>query len=101
MIVEQIMTKEVITLSPTDTIKSALQLMQTENIRHLPLINNERQVIGLVTERDIKDAAPSILFEEQLNKQLDMTLSSIMTTNIITSHPHDFVEEVAVLILQS
>lgn len=97
MIVEQIMTKEVETLSPTDTIETAIKLMDERNIRHLPLVNDEQEIIGIVTERDIKEAAPSILEVEKIHTTLEFPLSSIMTTNIITGHPLDFVEEVAVL----
>ncbi|CAM3918357.1 acetoin utilization AcuB family protein [Lederbergia lenta] len=97
MIVEQIMTKDVATLSPSDSIKLALQLMRDRKIRHIPLVNNEKEVIGLVTDRDIKVATPIVLAEDALKEIIDMPLSSIMTRNIITGHPLDFVEEITVL----
>ncbi|MFS0646015.1 acetoin utilization AcuB family protein [Siminovitchia sp. 179-K 8D1 HS] len=97
MIVEQIMTKDVLTLSPEDNVKSALALMRKNNMRHLPLVNNEKEVVGLVTERDIKSTLPSFLKEEELKEHLSAPLSTIMTKNVVTGHPLDFVEEVAVL----
>ncbi|MCJ8009587.1 acetoin utilization AcuB family protein [Lederbergia wuyishanensis] len=97
MIVEQIMTKDVITLSPEDSIRTAIHLMREKNIRHLPLLNSEKKMIGLVTDRDIKSATPVFSESDKLHEQLEMPLSTIMTTNIITGHPLDFVEEVAVI----
>lgn len=97
MIIEQVMSKDVVSMTPADSIKSAMQLMRDRKIRHLPLTNDERELVGLVTERDIKDATPSILEKELLHRQLEMPLSSIMKTNVITGHPLDFVEEVAAL----
>ncbi|MBS4176004.1 acetoin utilization AcuB family protein [Lederbergia citrea] len=97
MIVEQIMTKDVITLTQDDSIKSAHQLMREHTIRHLPLINQKDEIIGLVTERDIKDATPASWDDGRLQEIMKMPLSSIMKTNLITGHPLDFVEEVAVL----
>ena len=97
MIVEQIMTKNVLVLTPEDNVKSALSLMRENNIRHLPLVNNDGEVVGLVTERDIKSTLPSFLKGEALKEHLAASLSTIMTENVITGHPLDFVEEVAVL----
>lgn len=97
MIVEQIMTKDVITLSPEDSIRTAIHLMREKNIRHLPLLNAEKEMVGLVTDRDIKSATPVFMESEKIHQQLEMPLSSIMTTIIITGHPLDFVEDVAVI----
>ncbi|MBS4195042.1 acetoin utilization AcuB family protein [Lederbergia citri] len=97
MIVEQVMKKDVITLSPDDSIRTAIHLMREKNIRHLPLLNNEKKLIGLVTDRDIKSATPVFTDSEKMNEQLEMPLSTIMMTNIITGNPLDFVEEVAVI----
>ncbi|MBS4216800.1 acetoin utilization AcuB family protein [Bacillus sp. FJAT-49711] len=97
MIVEQIMTKDVITLTPDDSIRTAIHLMREKNIRHLPLLNTEKEIVGLVTDRDIKSATPVFSESEKMHEQLEMPLSTIMTTNIISGHPLDFVEEVAVI----
>lgn len=97
MIIEQIMTRDVAVLTPSDTIKTAIRVMRDRKIRHIPLINDEREVIGLVTDRDIKIATPILLAGEMLEEILDMPLSSIMTKSVITGHPLDFVEEITVL----
>ncbi|MBS4200015.1 acetoin utilization AcuB family protein [Bacillus sp. FJAT-49732] len=97
MIVERIMAKDVITLSPNDSIRTAIHLMNEKNIRHVPLLNSEKKMVGLVTDRDIKSATPIFTKNEKRHEQLEMPLSSIMTTNIITGHPLDFVEEVAAI----
>ncbi|MBM7649641.1 acetoin utilization protein AcuB [Bacillus ectoiniformans] len=95
MIVEEIMQTQVHTLNPNDTIASALQLCRDQKIRHIPIVDNNQLLVGLVTDRDIKDATPSILQkgtgEEELNKPLDL----IMEKNVVTGHPLDFVEDVA------
>jgi acetoin utilization protein AcuB len=97
MIVEEIMKTEVVTLTPKDTIKSALILMREKKIRHIPIINNERQLVGLITERDIKNSSPSILPQSMHSEVTDVPLERMMKSNIITGHPLDFVEEVAAL----
>ncbi|WP_046176672.1 acetoin utilization AcuB family protein [Domibacillus indicus] len=95
MIIEEIMNTHIHTLSPDDTIAAALQLCRDHKIRHIPILNTEGILAGLVTDRDIKDATPSILQKENGAEELNKPLSLIMKTGVITSHPLDFVEDVA------
>ncbi|MBB4824285.1 acetoin utilization protein AcuB [Sporosarcina luteola] len=95
MLVEEIMKKEVVTLTIAHTVRDALQIMRDHKIRHLPILN-EGKLVGVVSDRDLKQAAPSLLAEVD-QQPLDMPLTKIMTSNPITAHPMDFVEESAVL----
>lgn len=95
MIVEEIMKKNVTTLFPEDTIAAAIKLMTEKKIRHIPIVNNDYGVIGLVSDRDIKDAAPSVFHWDEHKGELDNPIKSIMTTKVITGHPLDFIEEIA------
>ncbi|KHF29210.1 Inosine-5'-monophosphate dehydrogenase [Anoxybacillus sp. BCO1] len=60
MIVEQMMKTDVIALKPSNTIADALSIVKQKNIRHLPIVDDEYHVIGIVTDRDLRDASPSI-----------------------------------------
>ncbi|SFJ11381.1 acetoin utilization protein AcuB [Halobacillus dabanensis] len=95
MLVEEIMKERVITLSPVDTIETALKLLQEHHIRHIPIINDSNQVIGIVSDRDVRDASPSVFEKDTERKELKNPIKSIMTTPVTTVHPLDFVEEVA------
>lgn len=95
MLVEEIMKKEVITLKPNQTIKEALKLLNDHHIRHIPIINENYNVVGIISDRDIRDAAPSTLEEKQNSAILDHEVKSIMSSPVITVHPLDFIEEIA------
>lgn len=97
MIVEEIMKTELITLSKDHTIEDACRLMEEKRIRHLPIIDENQLLVGLVTDRDIRDAMPSRYLCESTPEILKNSLESLMTTELITSHPLDFVEEIAAL----
>jgi acetoin utilization protein AcuB len=97
MIVEEIMNSDVTYLTPIDSISKAILLMSTKKIRHIPIVNEQQHVVGLITDRDIKDAAPSIFRANENKEDLEKPLSSIMKKNVITGHPLDFVEEIAAL----
>jgi acetoin utilization protein AcuB len=95
MIVEQIMKTDVAALLPTDTIADAIHVMKSRKIRHIPIINSEKHLVGLVTVAKIHEATPSIFHANEHPEDLKKPLAAIMEQNVITGHPLDFVEEVA------
>lgn len=95
MLVEDIMIRDVTTLTPDDSIAHAIKLMNEKRIRHLPVINSTNQVVGLVTDRDLRDARPSIFRLEEHKEDLNNPIKTIMREDVITGHPLDFVEETA------
>ena len=97
MIVEEIMKTQVATLTTENSILDAVKLMEQRKIRHLPIVNANQHVVGIITDRDIRDATPSIFHVNESKEVLNKPLDTIMKTNIITGHPLDFVEEVAAL----
>jgi len=97
MILEQIMKTNVTTLKPTNTIAEAMETLNKQKIRHLPITDGSGKLIGIVTDRDIRDASPSIFHSNEHPEAFQKPLSSIMKTEVITGHPLDFVEEVAAL----
>lgn len=97
MIVEEIMNTDVSTLTKEHTIADAIQLLSDRRIRHIPIVDGDNQLLGIVSDRDIKDATPSMLDIEGRKEVLNQSISSIMSTNIITGHPLDFVEEVSAI----
>lgn len=93
MLIEEIMNKDIITLTETDTIHAAVQLIKEKRIRHIPIVDGQFRLVGLVSDRDIREAAPSIFRTEEFREDLQKPISMIMKTNVITGHPLDFVEE--------
>ena len=47
------MSKPVITIDATSSIKDALQAMELNNIRRLPVVDKEKKMVGIVTDKDI------------------------------------------------
>ena len=100
MIVEEIMRTEISTLTENDSIADALKIMNEKKIRHLPIINEERKLMGLVTDRDIRDASPSIFDTEKFKEEMQNPVKVIMKTDVITGHPLDFVEEISAILYE-
>ena len=53
MKVIDVMSKDPLTVSPSDTVGQAEELMYENHYRQLPVVEN-RQLLGIVTDRDIR-----------------------------------------------
>jgi CBS domain-containing protein len=51
--VADVMSDRVVTIEPNKSVKEAARLMHDKKIRRLPVIDAERQVIGIITQGDI------------------------------------------------
>ncbi len=100
MIVEEIMNTNVQVLSQDDTIEAAMICMRKNKIKHIPIVDPEQRVVGIISDRDVKDATPSIFQLDDVRQELQKPLKLIMKKEVITGHPLDFVEEVATLFFE-
>ncbi len=81
--VKEIMTENVVTLSADDSLLKAKSIMTKKDIRHLPIINKKKHIVGLVTLHDILNAATSCLEKNtQDNKLSKVPVSRIMTREV-------------------
>ena len=80
---------EVITIRPDETLREAIALLSRFNIGGLVVVDDAREIIGIITERDIiRQAAKSeTLFAEPIH--------DVMTTDVVVATPDDEVESVA------
>ena len=56
MLVEDLMVEDVITCTATYDIMEAMQVMQANHIRHLPVVEDGDRAIGIVSMRDMMEA---------------------------------------------
>ena len=57
-LVRDVMSRSPVTIRPEDTVPEAARLMRQHGIRRLPVMQ-DRRLIGIVTDRDLKEAMPS------------------------------------------
>jgi len=101
MFVSDWMTKKVYTVTPDDSITSAIKLLKEKKIKHLPVVKNDATIVGILSDRDIKDYTPSkaTTFEiRELNYILFTTkVKEIMVKKVITAPPNMAIEEAAMI----
>src|SRR5215467_477096 len=101
MRVVDVMTTDPLTVTPIATIGQADELMNTNRIRQLPVVEG-KELVGIVTDRDIRSFLSGSLLEdpEAREKALNTMVSEIMTTETITVSPEDDLEEVVELLIE-
>ncbi len=60
MVVERYMTPNPITVRPDTSLRKAQDLLQSHQIRHLPVVQGKR-LVGIITDRDLRQLFPSSL----------------------------------------
>ncbi len=104
MIVKQRMVKDPFALSPEDTFKKAINIVQDKGVRHLPVVTEDGRVVGIVTDRDLSKASPSAatsLSVYELNYLLSsITIKDLMTQKPITIEGSQPIEEAARLVYE-
>jgi acetoin utilization protein AcuB len=91
--------KNPVTISPDASFYEARNLIHEKGVRHLPVVDKDNKLAGIVTDRDIREAAPSdatLLSVQELNYLLGkLKVSSFMTPKekLITINPDTIIEE--------
>jgi acetoin utilization protein AcuB len=94
LLVKDSMTREVVVLSPQTTGAEALGLCTERRIRHLPVLE-EGRLVGIVSDRDLRSAAPALGDPERASALEKIRIADVMSPDVITAHPDDPVEEAA------
>jgi len=96
--VKDVMTTEVVTISPETTFSEAMDLIRQKGIRRLPVVKNNK-VVGIVTEKDLLSASPSqatTLDVWEITSLLSkLKVKQIMRTDVVHVHPNTPIEDAA------
>jgi len=88
-----------VTISPDASFFEARNLIHEKGVRHIPVVDKNNRLAGIVTDRDIRQAAPSdatLLSVQELNYLLGkLKVSGFMTPRdkLITITPDTLIEE--------
>jgi acetoin utilization protein AcuB len=88
-----------ITISPEASFYEARNLVHEKGVRHIPVVDKNNMLVGIVTDRDIREAAPSdatLLSVQELNYLLGkLKVTSFMTPKekLLTITPDTLIEE--------
>jgi acetoin utilization protein AcuB len=100
MRVVDVMTKDPLIVTPSETIAQADELMAENRIRQLPVVNRG-ELVGIITDRDIRSFLSGSLLSapEAREKALRTRIAEVMTSDPVTLSPDDNLQEAVELLI--
>jgi CBS domain-containing protein len=77
ILVKKLMNKKVITVGPDVALKKICQVLTRHKITGVPVVNSKKEIIGIVSERDIIAAVPKPNFSKKYAK--DIMVKKVIT----------------------
>lgn len=98
MFISKSMTSKVITTRAQTTLLEARKLLKAHKIRHLPVVDDDKRLVGIITDRDIRSALPAAFFRDDCEAPedadyRDLTVGDTMTRNPMSISPQDTIED--------
>ncbi len=103
MKIREFMQSNVVTIREDTLAKDAYELMRTHRLRHLPVVNKDNQLTGIVSDRDLLNVA--VIFKKHPQSAAEyliddkLTARDVMTTEPATISPDDDLYQALNLIL--
>jgi acetoin utilization protein AcuB len=103
MFVSRSMTQKVVTINKDADVLEAKELMEQYQIRHLPVVEPDGLLIGMLTDRDIRSALPLTFYKKDKAATEEAVVPSIkvkeiMSRKLTTLSPMDTIEDALLLI---
>lgn len=112
MDVRDVMSRNPFSIEPDAPVAAAIDVMVEHKIRHLPVVDEQGTVVGIITDRDLRSAALTPALEEYLStaarrrlRAIGRTLENLrvkdaMTCNPVTTTPDVALTQAAALMLE-
>lgn len=110
--VREVMSKDPITIDPEAPIATAIAVMRDKGVRHLPVVDDAGRLLGVISDRDLRDAVFSPAFAEHLSlvarrrlRGLSATLEGlrvkdVMTWDAVTTKPEAALAQAAAVMFE-
>lgn len=96
---DAIMTTDLVTVTPSDSLARASALMREHRIRHLPVVNAANELVGLLTQTDLFAASDSFLREKGDRLPInELPVEDVMVTEVATVDEHAGLRQAALFI---
>jgi CBS domain-containing protein len=102
--VSEIMRREVVTVTVGEKLDLTQDIMNLGRVRHLPVLDAEQRVIGIVSHRDVLAAAMTqvLEFDAQSRRTFlrSIEVGEVMAKDVVTVGPDTRLDEVARLLVE-
>lgn len=96
---DSLMTTDVVTIGPDDSLDTARQIMHQRKFRHLPVVESGGLLVGLVTLTDVLAATDSFLRDDDSKLHPEqIPVRDVMVTDVVTVDEHAGVRQAALFL---
>lgn len=103
MLIRDWMATDILTVDENTSVMRATRIMKENNIRRLPVMSHNK-LVGVVTDRDLKEASPSTTSEIDIHEMYyllsEMKIKDVMTDKCISLKQDDTLEKAALVMLK-
>lgn len=101
MKVVEVMTRNPLSMTPSETVGQADELMAENRIRQLPVVDGST-LVGIITDRDIRSFLDggSLLVPDARARALATEIKEVMSTDPLTLSPDDDLQEALELLIE-
>ena len=112
MKVKDVMTRDPVSIDPEAPLGTAIDVMRRKRIRHLPVVDDTGRLLGIITDRDLRQAtfAPALAEHLSLGAQRrlrgigqaleDLRVKHAMTWVVVTTDPEAPIARAAVVMFE-
>lgn len=102
LLVKDYMTKNPVVIKEEEPVSRVGELLNTEKFRHLPVVNDQQEVVGMISDRDLRNIQTALDFVRDVLKEEGekLRVKDIMHATPITISPDSSLKEAAQLINQ-
>ncbi|MCK5227617.1 MAG: CBS domain-containing protein [Desulfobulbaceae bacterium] len=104
MLIKDWMAADVLTVDENTSLMRATRIMKENTIRRLPVVSHGK-LIGIITDRDVKDASPSKTTSLDIHELYyllsEMKVKEVMTPQPYTLNGEDSLEKAAMIMVES
>lgn len=104
MIAADLMTADPVTVQPDDDVSTAFSLLQESTIRHLPVVNENDELVGMVSDRDLRALLVPHFFRQDVVENIvtraRAPISTLMSSNVVSVDMEDDTSLIAELMVE-
>lgn len=104
MSIEAIMSRTVLTVEPTTSVREAIRLIEDCEVRHLPVVDGAGgPLLGIVSDRDLREFRIPLMVEierfadadrDRTDELLNTPISEVMAADVVSVDSNESIESV-------
>ena len=83
MFIADYMTADPLTITADVLVPEARRLLDDNHFRHLPVVDDEKKLIGVVTDRDLRSAYPSTAIDDETYRKIFAAVAATMVLTLM------------------